>query len=266
MVKLSILIATNRIDSWLDEALASVGSDKFVDEIVLVLDGIAPTEEQVKNFPSKTVIVLKGESSGLAAALNLGLSQCSGTYIARLDSDDISLPARFASSLFFLDSNMTHVAVGGRACAISGDGKNLGFSLPRRVRDTPDCRALLLERNVLIHPTMTIRADSLIAIGGYDNDMKSMEDYDLWLRLAAYGEIAILPHEMLKYRIHSSQMTKYARPFGAHISKIFASRLKLAKVLGKSKTYATGYFVAWELKQIYRYSKYRLTALVSHGR
>ena len=57
----------------------------------------------------------------------------------------------------------------------------------------------------LVHPSIMLRRDAMLAVGGYRSF--AIEDVDLYLRLAEYGRIARLPEFLLKYRIHSANLS-----------------------------------------------------------
>jgi glycosyltransferase involved in cell wall biosynthesis len=88
---------------YLQQALESIWDAQTLkpDEIVLVEDGPLTTElySILTNWKNKLDKILKRvpleKNEGLTKALNMGIEHCSGEFIARMDSDDISCPNRF---------------------------------------------------------------------------------------------------------------------------------------------------------------------------
>ena len=68
--------------------------------------------------------LMRQQGMGLAAALNAGLAQARGEYLARMDADDLSLPRRFSAQLAYLDAHPAVAAVG---CSV----RTFGATWPR---------------------------------------------------------------------------------------------------------------------------------------
>jgi hypothetical protein len=96
--------------------------------------------------------------------------------------------------------------VGGDHEFIDQKGRSLGWSnLPET---NAEIQRFLLGGIALIHhPCTLIRRSALIQIGGYNEDMVSSEDLDLWLRLGEIGRLANLKTPVLKYRLHPKSAT-----------------------------------------------------------
>jgi hypothetical protein len=59
----------------------------------------------------------------------------------------------------------------------------------------------------MIHPTMVLRRDVVLGIGGYRTAFRYCEDFDLWLRLSERYDLINVPEPLLDYRVHDSQVT-----------------------------------------------------------
>jgi glycosyltransferase involved in cell wall biosynthesis len=176
--------------AFLRDSLASLGAQtRLADEIVIVQDGPLgkPLEETIASFQSSLPIVLVGlpVNVGLGAALRMGLSQCRGKFVARMDSDDLSLPWRFEKQLDFLQRH-TGVDVVGSAIAEFEEN----WSEPRFIRRLPAAGEELLRfakiRNPLNHMTVMFRRNAVLAAGSYQS-CKGFEDYHLWVRMLLRG-------------------------------------------------------------------------------
>lgn len=158
----------DRLAIWLDERFAQAGRYEAVPEITVL--------ELAKN-------------SGLAHALNQGLLRCRYELVARADSDDVSLPERFATIIPLLDSHAGRYDVVGSAIReFSGDerGRQLG-----QTRILPAGGKPLLDfaraRSPLHHPSVAFRKSAIQCVGGYPEHNGRFEDYLLWERLILAG-------------------------------------------------------------------------------
>jgi hypothetical protein len=83
------------------------------------------------------------------------------------------------------------------------------------IRDNPigdrEIQSALLERCPLWQPTVLMRRDAFMHVGGYRPPFAPAEDYDLWLRMAEHFQIANLKQVVLKYRIHPYQVSMRKR-------------------------------------------------------
>ena len=99
MPKISVIMTVyNTEEKYLREAIESVLNQTFSDfEFIIVDDGSTNNAvEVVKSYRDERIkLVLNGKNLGMAKSSNIGLEMAQGEYIARMDSDDISLPERF---------------------------------------------------------------------------------------------------------------------------------------------------------------------------
>lgn len=228
----SLIIPTNKIHPWLDAAVTSVLAQEGPSlELILYLDGVELPGEASWAGDHRLKVVQGGDSRGVGYALAEACRHARGEFIARLDSDDVALPARFLRQVEYLRSHPGTVAVTGRAPWIDEAGVRIGA-----FGHAPgaDVRPKLLEQNVLVQSAIMFRRADYEAVGGY-RPLRQMEDYDLWLRLALRGEMAVLDAEVVEYRIHSDQTSRGVHPRAAYVRDVFAGRAELAKHLGRSR-------------------------------
>jgi glycosyltransferase involved in cell wall biosynthesis len=140
--------------------------------------------------------------TGYVPWLNEGITISRGEFIARMDADDISFPDRFARQLEYLRKNLSCSAVGCGILLIDPDGSPLCKRIFEGDHDKLDARQLMGEFPAIAHPASMMRRSLLIKAGGYRELYESMEEFDLWLRLAEHGRLANLPEVLFKYRQH----------------------------------------------------------------
>ncbi len=166
-------------------------------EIVVLLDG--PVTKEVEktlndfdiNLPLK--IVKYSVNRGLGLALNDGIHECKEQLIARVDSDDISLPHRFKLQVNAMDEN-PEIAVLGGVLRETYQRKGTIKQVVRRMpEDWLSIKKYSTFRNPLNHQTVVMRKSVIEDVGGY-KDFPWFEDYHLWTRVIMKGHrIANLP-------------------------------------------------------------------------
>jgi glycosyltransferase involved in cell wall biosynthesis len=196
---------------YLFEALNSLARQQTqADEVVLVEDGPIPQEltDIIEAFRSSLNIrsVRLHKNLGLGAALNQGLKHCKHDLVARMDSDDISLPQRFAEQLKLFEQDAELDIVGTSAVEIDDAGNHGNF------RHVPTSHQEIL-KNLwacpLIHPSIMFRRKRVMDIGGYAETLERRQDYELWFRCARSGfRFANLPEATLLYRFSSFDLRK----------------------------------------------------------
>lgn len=207
-MKFSVLMSVYKEDNaeYLHRALQSIFEEQTrkPDEIVVVFDGPLSSElsEVLEKFRiGKETIVFyypQEVNKGLGEALRIGSQHCTGDYIFRMDSDDISHPQRFERQIAFIEANPEVDVVGtdiAEFYASPDEGK-------LRVRSCPSSHSDIVKmgksRNPMNHVTACIKRTALEACGGYET-LLLLEDYYLWLKMIVAGcQLANL-HESLVY-------------------------------------------------------------------
>lgn len=188
-------------------ALKSVWDDQIIkpDEIVLVQDGPLTKELNItinnfiKEAPVKLVCLDK--NYGLGIALAKGIEACSYDIVARMDSDDVSMPSRFEKQLAFLISNPNVDIVGGHIAEFHQDPANI-ISYRYVPLSHSQIQEFLKKRSPFNHPTVMYRKKAVLGAGNY-KELRFLEDYYLWLRVISKGyKCANLDEVILKFRMN----------------------------------------------------------------
>lgn len=248
--EVEVLLPTRAPAPWLGETLAGLANQTFNNwRLVAVLDG--PDEgisEAIAYWaPTAKVITVSGHP-GLVSLLNTGLRNCEAPLIARLDSDDVPSPERLERQVEFMESHPTCVLLGTGARVISEDGSVIGSRMPRK----GSVRRRLRWKSAFVHPSVMMRSSAVKDVGGYRESARHVEDFDLWLRLAAIGQVAVLPEALLDYRIHTGQVTHQVSFDKAARASILDARLGLARAERGSLALARLRHTAWSMANRYK--------------
>lgn len=205
--RVSVLMPVRNGALFLREALESILAQTFADfELLAIDDGSTDATAELLAEHARRDVRLRVErqdAHGLTATLNRGIALARGSYIARFDADDVALPQRLEKQVRFLDANPGVAGVGSRFESFGGAGRALPVEeLPC---DPARIRALLPERNCISHPTVVLRRDVLLELGGYRPAFAAAEDYDLWLRITDARALANLEEALVRYRVHPGQ-------------------------------------------------------------
>ena len=214
----TIVTATRDRPDQLREALRSALAQAEVDFEHLVVDDASEhgsAEEVAAEFGDPRVRVIRlEESRGPAGARNAAVEQARGRYVAILDDDDLMLPDRLRRSAEHLDRHTDCVLVAGSFLAIDAGGNVQATVRPPTGEQR--IRSILPHHNPFCHSTCAMRTEVLQGIGGYREDLRFSHDYDMVLRMAEQGAIAILDAPLGLYRFHTQNIsTKRARLQGA---------------------------------------------------
>ena len=226
-----MLVPVYNREEYVDEAIRSVVAQDFADfELLLVDDGSTDRTPEILRAwaekDSRVVVVTSPVNQGIPAALNLGLSHARGTYVARLDSDDLMMPRRLRAQAAVLDSRQDIVLV---SCAYElMDAK--GNPLEVWPGDEPhEAVVFLLNFYNIVGGggQVMFRRDQVLAEGGYACEVPSSEDYDLWVRLLRRGHIVSLPFVGMRKRVHATDSLKrYANVKRANWLRIMRGSLE----------------------------------------
>lgn len=211
----SVVMPVFNTARYLREAIDSILAQTFTDfEFVILDDGSTDESPKiVRDYAQRDTRVrfVPLEHCGYVNVLRRCLAEARGEFLARMDSDDISLPQRFETQIAYLRENADCVAVGSRVQLIDPFGSPIEIPPHKLSHDEIDAELLLGVGWAMVHPATMMRRQVVVDAGGYREDLKVSEDLDLFLRLAERGRVANLPEVLFKYRQHlkSVNHTKY---------------------------------------------------------
>jgi glycosyltransferase involved in cell wall biosynthesis len=233
----AVILSVYRNDraKYVKRALESIWHIQTVrpSQIVLVIDG--PVGEDVLTVITEFQIacpVLKvvrlPENVGLGNAMQIAIKEVDYEVVARMDSDDISIPERFEQQISFFEKNSQIDVVGGDISEFIGEEDHIVAY--RRVPETDqDIKAYMKKRCPLNHVTVMFKKTAVMKAGGYIEQFWN-EDYYLWIRMAQCGAIMANTGTVLVNVRTGKDM--YSRRGGI---KYFQSELFLQKYMLRAK-------------------------------
>lgn len=181
----SIVIPCYNCEAFIGRAIESVFNQTFKDwELILVNNNSTDGTQHIlldyqQSHPHK-IKVLQELKKGAPAARNKGLAQAKGQWIQYLDADDELLPEKIANQLNIIKSEDVDFIAGDATLITLSNGEE---RYSKRGIYIEDYWIALAKSQLGITSANLYRKDSLLAIGGWDEQLKSSQEYDLTFRL-----------------------------------------------------------------------------------
>jgi GT2 family glycosyltransferase len=186
------------------------------DQLVLTLNGPANAAQQKiisryqRDSRIKDICVLPIMNRvGFAKALNIGSDHCTGEWIMRMNSGDVSPTDRVKVQKDYIIEHPRIDLIGGWSEQYSEDRPNI------RIRSSPVTHGAVVQalkwRNILVDPSLLVRAETLRAVGGYRDTFAALEDWDLYVRLVlAKAQIAVIPKVLVRMMAGEELTVRYS--------------------------------------------------------
>lgn len=209
MPKISVVMPAYNAEKYIGESIDSILNQTYGDfEFIIINDGSRDsTKEIILSYSDNRIVYLENEiNSGIVVTLNKGLKYATGEYIARMDADDIAVAERLEKQIEFMEKNKDVGVLGTGICIFGEDVQEQARVF---TTNSEQLKAELIFNSCIAHPTVMMRSNILKNNGlSYDLEYAGAEDYNLWWKIAKVSRIATIPDLLVKYRIHSSQITK----------------------------------------------------------
>lgn len=205
----SVLMPVYNAERYLTEAIISILYQSFTDlELIAINDGSHDRSKDIlEDFAAKDsrLRIINQPNAGIVAALNNGAAIARGTYLARMDADDISFLERIEKQIKALEKHPNAILVA-TGFEVIDENSEFMYREIVQTRDADIKRAMLLY-NPLAHGSTMFRKDAFMAVGGYSDKCGPTEDYELWTRLAQRGEFIGLEDLLYKWRQNRKGIT-----------------------------------------------------------
>ena len=208
MKKVSVIMSVYNCEKFLKQAVDSILQQSYSDfELILIDDGSQDaTAKMIETYASedaRIIPVFNQKNLGLTVNLNKAITLSQGTYIARMDADDVALPQRFERQIEYLDAHQDIDLVGSAAIDINEKGVEL--QLRKSPKTHQEIISLLPKANPITHSTVMFRKDRFAAIEFYNESYRTTQDYEMWFRAAGKGlKFHNLQEVLLMYRMDNN--------------------------------------------------------------
>jgi len=201
---ISVLLPTYNCDKYINECIDSILCQTYSNFELLIIDNCSTdnTVNLIKEYKDERIkLTVKEKNSGIVDSLNLGIDNCKGVFIARMDGDDVCMPTRFEEQIRVLQNNSA-ISICGSWALI------LGSSNTMVVPETNEqIFKKFLFQNAIIHPSLMFRKE-VFKDYKYDINFEPAEDFNLWSKLIFNFNFYNIQKPLLFYRKHDENVSK----------------------------------------------------------
>lgn len=243
---ISVVIPTHNRADLLPRAIKSVQAQTYTDlEILIISDGSEDNTQEVVEELAKDDARIKFieyfPARGGNVARNTGIENASGEYVAFLDDDDEFMPEKLEKQIAVMQSDpQIGLVYTGVHIIYANEGVEYA-SVPKATGDLSS--EILLDNIIGTTSTVMVRKELLLQAGGFDVQLRALQDFDLWIRICQLCKVGFVPEEMINYYNYtgtkqvSALTNKYIESF-AYINKKYNDMLNaLPKEKQREKKY-----------------------------
>jgi glycosyltransferase involved in cell wall biosynthesis len=203
----SVIIAYYEQEGFIAETVRSVQQQTYSHFEIIVVDDGSPVPARSVLPENNGVRIFRTENRGCPAARNFGFQQSSGDFLVFLDSDDRLTPGAIEAHLKeFAECPAAALSFGAQRFI---DEHSREIRAPHNCRPRKNYFLMLLEGNPIGTPgAAMIRREAFIEAGRFDESVRIVEDYPLYLRLAKRHPIVQSPACVIDYRFHTNSMSR----------------------------------------------------------
>lgn len=188
--KISVIMATYNSEKTVEKAIDSILAQTYKNWVMIICDDgstdgtLTILNHYMQKYPDKFLVIRNEKNSKLPYSLNHCLKYVETDLVARMDSDDWSMPDRFEKQIAFLKDHPEYDLVGTGITVFDGE-KNIASIIKTPV----PTKETMLRSNAFSHATIMTYKRVYDALGGYSLDptVERVEDVDLWCRFLAAG-------------------------------------------------------------------------------
>lgn len=197
--KISVVIPAYNAAPYLPRCLASISAQTLPPcEVIVVDDGSTDNTAQVAEALGAKVI--RQPNGGISVARNHGIRQAAGDWIALLDADDSWEPEKLARQAAAVGPDTVLVYTG---LTYYDDGGVRSV----KIADPPDVAKKMLRYCNPIPCTYIVKREALLRDGGFREDIRACEDWEMLVRLSRMGSFAAVPDPLMLCYLHSDSLS-----------------------------------------------------------
>lgn len=217
----TILMPVYNGEKYLQEAIESILNQTFIDfDFLIINDGSTDRSVEIINsYNDPRIRLITKKNGGVSAALNTGLSNAIGNYIARFDADDICYPSRIEEQYRFMQQHPEYVLTGSDADYITKEGEYI-FTFNNKGYTDEEIRSVNPLICPFIHSTVMYKKEVVLQLGGYDIKAYTFEDHFLWGKLLKSGKVFNFNKPMIKVRFNPDSVTVDSKDYTKTFRKL----------------------------------------------
>lgn len=243
MPRVSVILPVYNADKTLYSAAKSCLDQTYKDlELIIIDDGSTDRSAEISNSlvssDPRVSFIQCDENVGVSSAIEKGRRISSGSFIARMDADDMSHPDRIKKQVEVLDANSSLSGCGTSVRLMNAPRTDPGRGFSAYVNwlnGLNDVESLASQRFIdspIANPSSMVRSSDLAMVGGF-SDPEWAEDYDLWLRFLDAGmKLMNIPEVLFDWYDSMTRLTRSSDRYSlARFSQAkahYISKLKLA--------------------------------------
>ena len=272
MQLVSAIITTRNRSQLLRKAIESVLSQTYKElECVVVDDSSTDDTRQVcSEYPVRYIYIPKEESRGGNYARNMGVKASKGEYVAFLDDDDYWLSAKIEKQLALLEDKKCEMVYCMRRYQNIENGKVVKEWEEPRPKPQGDLRDEIFEHYITNTSCILAKKSLIEQIGGFDENLRKWQEYDLMIRAAQVSEIYYVNENLCVYRNDNEDRNRISNDINRitdtvkKITRKYWGRIKVLPL--RTKLYFMGmciedaYILAWNKNHIF----YRCLLFLPH--
>ena len=208
----TVLMSTYNDERYVAEAIVSILRQTLKDFEFLIIDDASTDRtpniiDEYAQDDTRITVVKNERNLGLTKSLNIGLSLAKGKYIARFDADDVSHPERLERQYMYMTVHPSCYFLATEGILIGESGRKLK-NIHVNFKGLSQKRYILNYGSPFIHSSMMFSKQKVLEIGGYDENYRTRQDLELWLRIIYSGmEISVLKEPLIYLRYHPQSLS-----------------------------------------------------------
>lgn len=216
----SVVMPVYNAEGYLEDSIESILNQTYKRlEFIIADDCSTDTSYKIlrgyqRKYPKIIKLIRNKKNLKQALSVEKAIRMAKGSYIARMDADDIALPTRIEKQVKYLQKHKDTVAVGTQCLLINQNGHIIGEKkFPVRFEEI---YKYIFEFCPAQQPTLMIAKDLLPKeFGYYDHGMAPVEDVEFLFKIFQYGKVENLSEYLHMYRIHgnNSSLRNFKKSF-----------------------------------------------------
>ncbi len=199
--KVTVLMAVYNGSTFLPQAINSILEQTFTDYEFLIIND-ASTDDSgriIASYPDPRIkVIINRTNLGLTKSLNIGLKHAKGSFIARMDADDLSHPQRLAKQVALIENESVCGLVTCGMEVIDAKGTVTSVKKPGYIPEK--IYSELQFRNCIPHSSVLFKKNLVLNLGGYNRKFRYAQDYALWMKLSPIAKVNSINEYLIKWR------------------------------------------------------------------